>query len=178
MGATTEYNREGTRDLPVFKTNGNEADPSPTTGGVTLANATTYYAPLGSQTTPAPAQTSLNSVHVKWDSAFVGVITIETCNFPERKGGVSIGAADVSNFDTTVGNWIQEDPPTAYISTKSTDGTTGGATVANATVTVAGGTAGGCMFHLGNLGARRTRVKLVSTTGGVVRISYTGKNAA
>lgn len=175
-----EYNREGTRDLFFLKSdaNGTQVDPDPKTGIVTLLTGVTYFTPLGDEIAPAPSQTSLSSVHIKWDASFVGVFTIETSNFPRRKGGAWVGQPDVTDFDTTPGNWIRESPPTGYISTTSTDSSTGGATVSSATITVAGGTAGGCMIHIGNLGSRRTRIKTAVTTGGGVRMSHTGKNAA
>lgn len=129
--------------------------------GVTLANATVYYFMLGGEDAP------LEHVQLKWDTAFVGVFTIETCAFP-RKLGVGSDSDDVTDTDETEGNWIKEDPPTAYVALDGTGGA-GAATVANLTVTVAGGSAGGCSIHLGNLGALRCRVKAVVTTGGLVR---------
>lgn len=174
-----EYNREGTRDLAFLKTDGTRLAPDAATGNVTLVNGTTYYSPLGDQDAPAPSQTSLDSVHIKWDATFVGVFTIETTNFPRKRGGQWIGSDDVTDYGTTKGNWIQEIPSSADVSVTSTDGTTGGATHdGHLKITVEGGTAGGCMIHLGNLGSRRARVKTAVTTGGAVRMSHTGKNAA
>lgn len=173
-----EYNKEGRRDLSAFvATVGTQLDPT-SAGLITLANGTSYYVPLGNETSPMPSQTSLNTVQVKWSSGFAGTLTIETTNFPTFKSGLFSGAFDVSDYDATPGNWIEENPSTAYISTLSTDGSTGGATVTNATIVVAGGTAGGCMIHLGGIGSRRIRVKAAVTAQGNVRFSATGKNAA
>lgn len=118
-------------------------------GKATLASSTTYLYPMGGQAA------TVESAHLQWDSALVAVISVEDCNF---------ALDDVSLYSTTTGDWIHEDPTTAYIATTTTD-----VSVANATVTVAGGAAGGCMIHFGNTGGKRTRIKVVVTTGGVVR---------
>jgi len=122
-------------------------------GVATLASSATYYYPVGGESSP------LNSVWIKWDNVLNAVFTIEDTNARSE---------DVSSYDATAGNWIQENPTTAYV------GVTGG-TVANLTVTVASTTAGGCLIHLGNTGARRTRIKAVVTTGGVVSVGCHGK---
>jgi hypothetical protein len=131
--------------------------------GYTLASSTSYYYDLG----PSSREGAFQSVHVKWDSAAILTITIEDSNF-----------TDVTVYDTTAGNWLLENPSTAYIANKSTDASTGGSTVTNATVAVAGGTAGGCFFNIGMTGAMRTRLKIaVGGTGGVVRVSVATKES-
>ena len=155
-------------NLTAIKSDGTTVSPG-VGAGCSLANSTTYVFSLGGDRLIGAAP--LSSAQVQWDSAFVGTITVETCNWAQKIGRPdNTGATDVSEFDvTTKGAWMQENPSTAYISVTSTDGTTGGATVTNATIAVAGGTAGGASIQLGNLGARRCRLKVVVTTGGVVR---------
>jgi hypothetical protein len=113
--------------------------------------AGTYYIPIGGEGAMAEA------LHCRWDASAIGVITIEDTNGP-----------DVLTYSGTAGDWIQENPSTAYV------GILGG-TVANLTVTVPGGTAGGCMIHLGNTGALRTRAKVVITTQGTLNFLSNGK---
>lgn len=134
--------------------------------GVTLANATTYYFLLGGEDAP------LEHAGIKWDSAVVAVFTVETCAFP-RKLGPGSDTDDVTDVDETDGNWIKEDPP-GYVAVDGAGGA-GGATVANLAITVAGGSAGGASIHLGNHGGLRTRLKVVVTTGGLVRVGCNRK---
>lgn len=140
--------------IPHVATTGVYGEPlgkEPNKAGYTLVAGTTYYYYLGNQSKEAAFQ----SVHLKWDAAAVLTITIEDSNLD-----------DVLSYSVTAGEWIKEDPSTAYV------GGSGGVTVTNATVAVAGGTAGGCMFHLGLMGSLRTRVKVVvGGTGGVVRVA-------
>lgn len=101
-----------------------------------------------------------------WDANLQGVASIETCNLPEA---TSANPSGVSNFDTT-GYWVHQDPSTAYVPAPS------GSTVANATVTVTGGTANSTDWQLGNIGARRYRLKLVTTVAGYARVATHGKD--
>jgi hypothetical protein len=122
-------------------------------GACLLASGQTYYYPLGDDASP------LASVHIKWDANVIVTFTIETCNFP-------IG--DVANASTTAGEWMQENPTTAYASGSGS----GGLTVTNLSLAVAGGSAGGSTVHIGNLGTRRARLKaVVGGTGGVVQVA-------
>ncbi len=144
--------------------------------GVTLANSTTYYFPFGAAYAGLPSQTPLSSVHLKWDANVVATFIIQTCNFPDYRGPAGhthVGAIDVSDFDATAGNWITEDPSSAYVGTVGA-----GITVTNLSIAVAGGAAGGCTVHIGNFGTRRCRVRATVTTGGVVRCNVHGKAAA
>lgn len=126
-------------------------------GSFTLASGTTYFYPVGGQDAP------ILSVHVQWDAQIIITsLTIEDCNFPD---------SDVDWYDDAAGEWIDEDPSSAFVGTDS-----GGATVTNGVVAVAGGSQGGCMFHLADTGARRTRLKVVvAGTGGELRVASWGK---
>lgn len=116
------------------------------------AVATSYYG-LGGDAS------LIQHVHFKWDATFVAVITFETSNFKDLNVAVA-GAA---------GDWIQENPTTAYI------GSTPAGLATNMTITVPGGTAGGASVHVGNLGSRCLRTKVVCATGGQLRIAAAGK---
>jgi hypothetical protein len=119
------------------------------------------------------------AVHCSWDSTIViSALNIQTSGMPAYKSlsapfTDSSGAVDVSGFaaDTT-GLWLKQDPSTAYVPI-----TPGAGTVTNMTVAIAGGTAGGCEFDIGNLASRRCRTKLVVTTGGYFRQHTHGKMA-
>lgn len=134
-------------------------------GNATLSSGTTYYYPLGN-----PSQKLLNEVaaaplefvQIQWDANAILTITYEdTC----------WSVADVTSYSSTAGDWIKEDPSTAYVAVL-----TGSATVLNMTISVAGGTAGGATIHLGNFGAPRARLKVVvGVAGGVVRVGQHGK---
>ncbi len=132
--------------------------PGASFGNLTLG-VSTYYIELGHVQGGAPADVGLISAHLKWALAVAGVITFETSNFP-----------DVSPFSTTAGDWIPENPATASVSVVGA-----GNTSVAATVTAGGTAAGGCIYHVGNLGARRGRLKLVTSVGGALRCDVRGK---
>jgi hypothetical protein len=114
------------------------------------------------------------SVHVVWDATFAGAITIQDSNLPAYKSANAFvsdvdSGIDVSIFDGNAGNWITENPSTAYVPVS------GGATVSNMTVTVTAGP-NGAMFNLGNMGSRRVRLSVNCTTGGYLRVAPHGKS--
>ena len=109
------------------------------------------------------SEDALVSVHAAWALALAGTWTIEVSNFPWKVGNGVSGGADSDWTDQTAGNWIQENPSSAVISTAGA-----GNTATGATVTAGGTNAGGFFAHLGNLGARRARLKFVCTVGGAV----------
>jgi hypothetical protein len=112
-------------------------------------------------------EAEIDSIHILTGALIAGVFTVETCNFPRKRD--EVGPNDVTDYDETTGNWIKEDPTTAYVASVGT-----GWTVANLTLTKTAGAAG-AMIHLGNLGARRVRLKAAITTGGTVRVVPHGK---
>lgn len=122
--------------------------------GVTLTNGTTYYVPFGGVDAP------LTSIHFQGDAALVITsIEVEDSNNP-----------DVTVFSTAVDEWIKENPSTAYVAA------TGNCTATAAVVAKTTAAVGGAMFHLGNFGARRGRLKVVvGATGGVAKFTGHGK---
>lgn len=152
----TPYNTAGTEqpEAPGADANVNGR------GVRTLTNGVTYFYPLGGQ------DTSVMSAHCQWDAAIIITsIAIETCNFPD-------GSSGVEWYDDNAGEWIDEDPTTAFV---GVDGA--GVTVTNGVVAAAGGAQGGCMFHFADNGARRTRLKVVvGATGGEIRVATWGKD--
>jgi len=176
----TDMNRVDSSNLDAVKSDGTlipanrvMTGGSLTVLGCTLASGTTYYFPFGGQRSPVPAETPLVTVQLRWDAAIIMTVTVETTVFPATpQGSDPRGPAQVSDFETTAGFWLQQNPSTAYVPA------TGGTPTAM-TVAVAGGSAGGCEFDMGNLGARRGRIKIVvAGTGGVVRCGVHGKAAA
>ena len=135
-------------------------------GYVALVATDDYLFALGVADQP------LESVHIQTDAAIAGTFTIETSNLARNDDAVAVPPADTVTdwIDTEVGAWVKEDPSTAYVATVGT-----GWSVTNLTLTKTAGT-GGAMIHLGNLGARRVRLKAAITTSGSVRIAVHGKS--
>jgi hypothetical protein len=78
---------------------------------------------------------------------------------------------DYTNFDATVGIWINEDPAGGFV---PVDGI--GWTVSNSVVASAGSAVGGARWNLGEDGATRTRLTIVvGGTGGDVTVSAGSK---
>lgn len=140
--------------------------------GVTLANSTTYYVPLASGVDgPLTTECPLVHAHLKWASAVAATITIESSSFAKYVGGGTNGPVDVSDYDATTGNWIQEN--TAGSGVVTVVGTGNSATAL--TITAGGTNAGAASINLINLGAKRLRLKIVVTTGGLLRVGVNGK---
>lgn len=176
----TDLNRTESSNLDAIKSDGTiiaanrvMTGGSLTVLGCTLVSGTTYYFPFGAQHSPVPAEAPLTTFQVRWDAAIIMTVTVETTVFPSTvQPGDPRGPAQLSDFDTTAGYWLQQNPSSAYVPVV-------GGSVTNMTVTVPGGSAGGAEFDLGNLGARRGRIKMVvAGTGGVVRGGVWGKAAA
>lgn len=149
--------RGGGPYITPLKSDGTEAVAAGARGSFTLTSGTTYLFMLGGPDAP------IVSAHFIWDAAIILTsLTVEDSNFSE---------SEVSNFSTTAAEWIDEDPSTAFVGTVGA-----GVTVTNGVVAVAGGAAGGCMFHVADTGAYRTRVRVVvGGTGGVMRACSFGK---
>jgi hypothetical protein len=126
-------------------------------GVFTLAALTTYYFPL-----PVGAS-SIFDCHLTHDAVIVLTSAkIASC---------SHAAKDVSDVSVVGGEWIDQDPSTAFVGTVGA-----GTTATNGVAAVAGGTAGGCNWLVSGFGAERGRLEVVvGATGGEVRVSFTGK---
>ncbi len=67
--------------------------------------------------------------------------------------------------------WCPENPSTAIV------GVAGASNTSTAATVVAGGAAAGvCFYHLGNLAAKRGRIKAVVTVAGSARCNVSGKS--
>jgi hypothetical protein len=148
------------KNLPAYDGGGDASTPDPVTGLVTL-DVDSHYFVINAD------EAEIDSIHILTGALIAGVFTVETCNFPRKRD--EVGPNDVTDYDETAGNWIKEDPTTAYVASVGT-----GWTVANLTLTKTAGAAG-AMIHLGNLGARRVRLKAAITTGGTIRVVAHGK---
>ncbi len=144
--------------VPVNVADGVEATPAAGRGNFTLVLGTTYVFILGGEDAP------IESAHFNWDAGIVLTsLTVQDCN---------MGETEVTNTSTTGGHWIGETPLTAYV---AVDGA--GVSQAIGVVSATGGAVGGCMFHVSNTGARRTRIRVVvGATGGVIRCGAHGKD--
>ena len=152
------------RNLSAFNGSGTESVPAAATGLVTLTATDDYYFPI-----PTVAGAEIIHIHVQTDANFAGTFTIETCSFPAVANAVNI--ATISDWNETAGNWNKEDPTTGYIGQSGSGWTM---TNLSAAKTAA---AGGCSFNLGNVGARRVRLKAACTTTGAVRVMTNSKGA-
>ena len=122
--------------------------------GSAMAGSSTYYAAVGGQSAP------YEHLQLLWDGTITAVVTLWSCDFD-----------DFPIVDNADGHWIQENPSTAYIAV-SPSASSG--TVSAATLTVLA-VAGGASCHVGNFGARRLRIRVVTTVGGVMRGAAHGK---
>lgn len=121
-----------------------------------LLAAGTYYFPIGGQ------DSNTQSIHLQHDAAVaISASLPETSDLPDT---------DTSWYSDTAGEWFGENPSTAYV---PVDGAT--TTATNATVAVVAGNKGGARWNVADLGARRTRLKVVVTTQGKVRVATWGK---
>lgn len=126
-------------------------------GVFTLANGTTYYFPL-----PVGGAT-LFDAHLTHDAAIaITSATIETTGH---------AWSDVSDYSSVGGEWIDQDPSTAFVGIVGA-----GTTATNGVVTVVAGSAGGADWQVSGVASPRARLKVVvGATGGEVRLSLTGK---
>lgn len=141
-----------TPEVSALKSDGTKVAPDGV-NGCKLDASSTYYFALGGQSAPT------ESVHFKWDGTITGVITLWETNLD-----------NVALNSSTAGEWIQEDPSTAYIPVSG-----GGGSVANATITVSAA-AGGAFVNMGFFGGRRLRARMVTTAGGNLRVAAHGKS--
>lgn len=175
----TDLNRINSSNLDAVRADGviipaNRDGAAGANFGVVLVAGTTYFFPLGAQHAPVPAEAGLDTTHFRWDAALIVTLTFEATNFPATPQPQDPrGPADVSDFDATLGLWMQENPTSGvYVSGSGS----GGLTATGLTLVVAGGTAGGSTIHLGNFGARRGRWRaVVGGTGGKLRCGVHGK---
>lgn len=132
-------------------------------GVYTLTAGQTYYYILG-----GPDASIISGTFTAYASAAAanGLIitsaTVQDCDHSEL---------DVLNHSSTVGEWINEDPSTAFV---GVDGT--GWSVTNGVLAATGAGLGGGRFNIAETAAYRTRVAVVvGATGGPLRVSSHGK---
>lgn len=168
-----DYNAGGNGDLDAITSAGAPVARDPASGILTLIPGT-YFLPIGSDQSPTPSMTTVVSAHLAWSAPFAATITVETCNFPGGSDRKATGKDDVLDYENAgTGNWIQENPSTAYVGIVGTNNV-----VISLTITAGGTNAGGCMIDIGNFGSRRVRLKAVVTVAGTLRVNRRGKNAA
>lgn len=125
-------------------------------GVYTLAAGTYYFIlPVG--------QAAICDVHLTHDAAIaITSATIETC---------SHGRSEVSDFSSIAGEWMDQDPSTAFVALKGAS-----TTHTNGVVAVVAGAAGGASWQISGLAADRMRLAVVVGTQGEVRLSFVGKD--
>jgi hypothetical protein len=152
-------NRPGGTYVQPLKTDGTSLANEAPRGAYTLAANTTYYFILGAADAP------FHSVQFTGYTAGL-VITSATIQDTNHDNG------EVADYSSVSGEWINEDPTTAFV---GVDGT--GWSQTNGVVAASGGGVGGALWHLGESGAMRTRVAVVvGATGGLARVSCWGKD--
>lgn len=138
---------------PIDVADGSEATAAGPHGRYTLTAGHTYVYVLGGLDAP------IHSFHLTGytAAAILTSATPQDCNHHE------LDVTDIADAAATkVGQWITENPTTAYV------GTNGAGWVATQSVlAVAGGAVGGAMWHLADDGANRHRILVVvGGTGG------------
>ena len=127
-------------------------------GVYTLTAATTYFfiLPIGGSV--------VADIHLTHDLAIaVTSATVETC---------SHGKSEVADNSVVAGEWMDQDPADAYVSTVGA-----GTTQTIGVVAVVAGNAGGANWQIDGFAAARGRLKVVvGATGGEVRLSFCGKD--
>lgn len=127
-------------------------------GVYTLTAGATYFfvLPIGGA--------SMADIHLTHDAAIaITSAEIETCGH---------GRSDVSDYSAIGGEWMTQNPSTAYV---AVEGATTTATAA--VVAVVAGNAGGADWQISGAAAPRMRLEVVvGGTGGEVRLSFTGKD--
>lgn len=129
-------------------------------GYVTLTTDDWYFEVSGS------SSADLVSIQITTDATIAGTFTIETCLWPRDQIN---GPATKAVSNEAVGIWVKNDPTGAYVPSTGTGWTwtllTG--------VKTAG--VGGAVIDIGNLGAKRMRLKMACTTGGKVSVIANAK---
>lgn len=155
-------------EAQAVQSNGTPITLEPGKGSILVAG-TTYMYGLSASDSPTVA------THVKWDPAIIITrLTIEECCLPRYlNSSTATSSPDIIDTSQTKGDWIIWPLPATNVSLLSDDGSAGGATYTPATgiLAVAGGTAGGAMFHLPDQATPRLRITVVvGATGGVLRV--------
>lgn len=128
-----------------------------TSRGVYTLAAGTYYFPL------PIGNSTLFDVHLTHDAAIaITSATIETS---------SHGKLEVSDYSAVAGEWMDQDPTTAFVATVGAT-----TTPTNGVVAVVAGNAGGANWQVSDCPAARARLKVVVATEGEVRVSFCGKD--
>lgn len=150
--------RAGGRYVTPIKSDGTEPDQIGR-GIYTLTAGATYYYVLGG----AGGVFGSGTITGYDAAAILTSATIQDTDHPEQ---------DITNINAVVGDWISEDPATAFV---GADGA--GWTVTNGVLAVAGGAVGGARFNIAETAAARTRVAVVvGGTGGRFRFSCNWKH--
>ena len=157
LNAHRQYITPLKSDGTVEESDGVETTYTNSRGVYTLAAGTTYYYPL-----PVHCCTMFD-VHLTHDSAIaITSATIETCSHSKD---------DVSDVSAVAGEWIDQDPTTAFVGSVGA-----GATVTNGVLAVVAGNAGGADWQVSQCPAYRARLKVVvGATGGEARVGFCGK---
>jgi len=151
--------RAGGRYVTPIKSDGTEPAQDGGRGVFTLASGSTYYYILG-----GGDASFISGTFTGYDAA--AIITSATVQDTDH------GELDVTNLNAVVGDWISEDPSTAFV---GADGA--GWVVTNGVLAVAGGAVGGARFNVAETAAARTRIAVaVGGTGGKFRMSANGKD--
>lgn len=149
--------RPGGRYVTPIDSNGVPVTTMTEPGKFTLA-AGTYYYVLGASDAP------IHSFHL---TGYTAASTITTGSGPQD---CNHGLNEVPDHDTTSGEWMAEDPTTAFV---SVDGA--GWATANGLITKDATAVGGALWHFSGDGTARHRIVLIVGVAGDFRGSAWGK---
>ncbi len=132
--------------------------------GVTLG-AGTYYFVID------VADEEIVHITMRWAAAVAAAITIETTDYNAvlRDGST----LDVTDYQASGQDWDVEASGAGYATATGT-----GNSATGLAITAGGTNAGKARVNLTNLGARRIRVKVVASVGGLMRVACNGKREA
>lgn len=132
-------------------------------GVYTLTAGQTYYYILGGPDAPiVSGHFTAYASAAAANGLIITSATVQDCDHDER---------DVPNHSAVVGEWVAEDPSSAFV---GADGTGWSAT--NGVLAATGAGLGGARFNVADTAAYRTRVAVVvGATGGPLRVSSHGK---
>lgn len=150
---------------------------TPTNTGCTLG-VSTYYFPFGSELSPVPADVGIIGLGAIWNAALAATMTIEATNAPAYISGMSGAqgnATDLTDYDSTAG-WVQIDPTLAGVVYANVTG--GSNTMTKYTGVAGGANIGAAIWSIPHMGFKRFRLKVVTTVGGLLRVTVHGKAGA
>lgn len=155
--------RAGGRYVQPIDSTGALVTPEAPRGVYNLTAGQTYYYILGGNEAPiVSGHLTAYASAAAPNGLIITSATVQDCDH---------GSNEVTDSSSTVGEWVAEDPSSAFV---GADGTGWSAT--NGVLAATGAGLGGARFNIADTAAYRTRITVVvGATGGPLRVSSHGK---